>query len=85
MKTLVKYIATQLEERVFCVVFDDDLERCWPRKKIARLERERRIRFFAESQSWTVAILENEFGTRAIFRKVEPVTAYQGGASVVPS
>ena len=85
MKILAEYIATQLEERAFCVVFDDDLERCWPRKKIARLERQRKIRSFAESQSWTAAILEDEFGTRAIFRKVEPVTADQGGASVVPS
>src|SRR5262249_5057883 len=85
MKTLAKYIATQLEERAFCVVFEDDLERCWPRKKIARLECERKIRPFAESQSWTATILEGEFGSRAIFRKVEPVTANQGGASVVPS
>jgi hypothetical protein len=71
MKMLVKHIATQLEERAFCVVFDDDLERCWPREKFARSERERKIRTFAESQSWTAAILEDEFGTRAIFRRVE--------------
>ena len=85
MKTLAKYVATQLEERAFCVVFEDDLQRCWPRKEIARSERERKIRAFAESQSWTVAILENEFGTKAIFRKVEPVPADQEGISVVPS
>jgi len=85
MKTLAKYVATQLEERAFCVVFEDDLERCWPRKKIARLERERKIRAFAASRSWTAAILEGELGTRAIFRKVEPVPADQGGISLVPS
>jgi hypothetical protein len=85
MKTLAKQIATRLEERAFCVLFEDDLERFWPRKKIARSERKRKIRAFAESQSWAAAILEGEFGMSAIFRRAEPVTADQEGASVIPS
>jgi hypothetical protein len=29
-KTLAKHVAAHLAERAFCVVFEDDLERCWP-------------------------------------------------------
>ena len=78
MKILAKHVAAQLQERSFCVIFEGDLERCWPRKGIARSERERKIRAFAESQGWTAAILEGAFGTRAVFRRLEP------GASAVP-
>jgi hypothetical protein len=78
MKVLAKHVAARLEERSFCVVFEGDLERCWPRKGIARSQRERKIQAFAESQGWTAAIVEGAFGTRAIFRRLEP------GASAVP-
>jgi hypothetical protein len=38
---LAKHIEQQLKKRDFCVVFEDELERCWPRKKLKRAERER--------------------------------------------
>ena len=69
MKTLAKHLAARLKKRSFSVVFENDLERCWPRKEMARSERERKIQAFAESQGWTAAILESAFGTRAIFRQ----------------
>jgi hypothetical protein len=72
LKTLAEHIAQQLKEREFCVVFDRDLERCWPRGRMARAEREREIQGFAESQGWTAAILDVGFGMRAILRKLEP-------------
>ena len=75
LKTLAEHIAARLEERAFCVVFENDLERCWPRKEMARTKREREIQGFAESQGWTAAILERGFGTRAIFRSLEPSVA----------
>ena len=78
MKRLTKHVAARLEERSFCVVFEGDLERCWPRKGIAPSKRERKIQAFAESQGWTAAIVDGAFGTRAIFRRLEP------GASAVP-
>ena len=78
MKILAKHVAARLEERSFCVVFEGDLERCSPRKGIAPSEHERKIQAFDESQGWTAAIVENAFGTRAIFRRLEP------GASAVP-
>src|ERR1700746_2890552 len=61
LKTLAEHIAARLEERAFCVVFENDLERCWPRKEMARTKREREIQGFAESQGWTAAILEGGF------------------------
>jgi len=72
MKTLVKHVAARLEERTYCVVFEGDLERCWPRKQVAGLEREREIQAFAEAQGWTAEILEGAFGTRAIFQRPQP-------------
>jgi len=70
MKTLTKDIAARLGERAFCVVFEDDLERCWPSNKIPTAKRKKEIENFAESQGWTAAILEGAFGTRAIFRRL---------------
>ena len=72
MKILAKHVAERLEEQAFCVVFEGDLERCWPRKGIAGSERERKIQTFANSHGWTAAILEGEFGTRAIFQRLGP-------------
>jgi muramoyltetrapeptide carboxypeptidase LdcA involved in peptidoglycan recycling len=76
VKMLAKHVATQLGERAFCVVFENDLERCWPRKEVTRPKREREIQRFAESQDWTAAIVEGGFGMRAIFRKSESTSAF---------
>jgi hypothetical protein len=72
MKTLARHVAARLEERAYCIVFEGDLERCWPRKQMAGLEREREIQAFAEAQGWTAEILEGAFGIRAIFRRPQP-------------
>ena len=72
LQTLAKHIAAQLEERAFCVVFEDDLERGWPSKGMASEIRERRIQDFAESQGWSAAIVESGFGTRAVFHRLNP-------------
>ena len=73
LKTLAKHIATQLEERGFCVLFEDDLERCWPGNQMPPAERDSEIHRFAESHGWSVAIVEGALGARAIFEK-EPET-----------
>jgi hypothetical protein len=72
LKTLAKHIAAQLEERSFCVVFEDDLKRCWPSNQMSEAERNSEIHRFAESQGWSATILDGVFGTRAIFQKAEP-------------
>ena len=72
LKTLAKHVAARLAERAFCVVFEDDVEHCWPRKKMTRPKRERKIQSFAESQGWTAAMVEGVFGMRVIFRTLEP-------------
>ena len=72
LKTLAKHIAAQLEERAFCVVFEDDLRRCWPSNQMPQEERNGEIHDFAESQGWSATILEGVFGTRVIFRRLEP-------------
>jgi hypothetical protein len=72
MKTLAKHIAARIGERAFCVVFEDDLERCWPSNKMAQIKRNREIQNFAESHGWRAAIVEGAFGTRAIFEGYSP-------------
>jgi muramoyltetrapeptide carboxypeptidase LdcA involved in peptidoglycan recycling len=74
MKILAKHVAAQLKERTFCVVFENDVERCWPSNKMTHSKRKRKIQSVAESQGWTAAVLEGGFGTRAIFRE-EPEPA----------
>ena len=71
LKILAEHIKQQLKERGFCVVFEHDLERCWPSSGMSQAERERKIQDFAESQGWTAAI-QAGFATRAIFQKAEP-------------
>jgi hypothetical protein len=67
MKTLAKHVAERLKERALCLVFENDVERCWPSNKIAPAKRTEGIQSFAESQGWTAAIVEGGFGTRVIF------------------
>jgi hypothetical protein len=83
LKTLAKNIASQLAKRAFCVVFEDDLERCWPSERVKPVEREKEIQSFAESQGWTAVILAADSGIRAIFRKLKHEAGYDG-SSVVP-
>lgn len=70
LETLAKHIEQQLGEREFCVVFEDELERCWPREKLRHAERERQIQAFAESHGWSASIHDFDSGhTRAIFQQ----------------
>ena len=71
LKTLTKYIEAQLEERPFCIVFEDALKRCWPNSQMSQAERNSEIRRFAESQGWSATILEGAFGTRALFQRLD--------------
>jgi hypothetical protein len=75
MKILAKQIAAKIGERAFCVVFEDDLERCWPSSKMAEAQRNKEIQNFAESHGWTAAIREGSFGTRAIFEACSPAVS----------
>jgi hypothetical protein len=85
LETLTKHIAAQLEERGFCVVFEDDLKRCWPSNQMPEVERTSEIHRFAESQGWSATILDGVFGTRAIFEKLEPGAVDYEGSLGVPS
>jgi hypothetical protein len=69
LKTLAKHVAARLGERTLCVVFEDDLERCWPSERLERAAGEKEIQSFARSQDWAAVILTVESGIRAIFRK----------------
>jgi hypothetical protein len=67
-----KHIEQQLNKRKFCVVFENDLKRCWPSRAMSPAKLNREIRHFAESHGWTAAILEGSFGTRAIIERMQP-------------
>ena len=67
MDRLAKRIGRDLEERHFCVVFEDEIERCWPKEKLVQMEREEEIQAFAESHGWNASIHNSEGLTRAIF------------------
>ena len=68
MDTLAKDIERHLKEREFCVVFEDELERCWQSEKMDRGEREKEIQTFAELHGWSASIINTDSGLlRAIF------------------
>jgi len=66
MDELAKHIERSLKERGFCVVLEDELERCWP-SEIKHVDREKQIQTFAKSRGWIVSILNTDSGMRAIF------------------
>jgi hypothetical protein len=68
MDELVKRIDRSLKERGFCVVLEDELERCWPIERTDRGNREKQIQIFAKSHGWIVSILNTDSGVmRAVF------------------
>jgi hypothetical protein len=70
-EALAGHIERRLKERAFCVLFEDEIERCWPRKNVGRTEREEQIQAFAKSNGWSASILDFDSGrTRALFLRV---------------
>ena len=68
MNELAKRIGRSLKERGFCIVFEDELEPCWPSGKIDREDREKQIQTSAKPHGWIVSILDADSGAmRAIF------------------
>jgi hypothetical protein len=68
MDELAEYIERGLKERGFCLVLEEQLERCWPSEKIKRADRKEQIQTFAKSRGWMVSILKTDSGVmRAIF------------------
>ena len=75
MDELAKHIERSLRERGFCVVLEDELERCWPTEKIKRADREKQIQTFAKSRGWIVSILNTDSGVmRTIFEGPDSVS-----------
>ena len=86
VKTLAKQIAAQLEVRPFCVVFEDDLNRCWPSNHMDPTTWLGEIHRFAEAHGWSAAVVDTGvFGTRAIFQRLEPDAVGYEGSLVAPS
>ena len=70
MDELAKNIGQSLKERGFCVVFEDEWERCWRSEKMDHGDREKQIQTFAKSHGWIVSILDTDSGViRAIFER----------------
>lgn len=66
MNVLTDHIRTRLAVRKFCMVFEKDLNRVWPREKIAPKDRKRQIMDFARKNSWEATIYDP--GIRVCFR-----------------
>jgi hypothetical protein len=67
MDELAKYIEGSLEERGFCVVLENELERWWSSERIDRGDRESDLHSCARLRGWVVSILNSDSGTRALF------------------
>jgi hypothetical protein len=68
LDALAIHIEWRLKDRCFCIVFEDQVERYWPSKRLTEMERERQIQAFAESHGWSAFMHKTDFDrTRAIF------------------
>jgi muramoyltetrapeptide carboxypeptidase LdcA involved in peptidoglycan recycling len=68
LEILTKRIESQLKQRGFCVVFEDEIARCWPSEEINPSERLSQIAAFVKSRGWNASFLSTEnSGTRVIF------------------
>jgi hypothetical protein len=70
LEALAKHIDRQLKEREFCVVFEDELARCWPIEEIKAAERAEQIKGFAKSHRWRLSMSNyDSVYTAAIFER----------------
>ena len=68
---VAKFARERLEKRKYCMVFERQLEPCWPAEKVktaARTAREKKIRAFAKANGWTAEI--HDPGLSVIFKKI---------------
>jgi hypothetical protein len=68
---LAKFVRERVEKRKYCMVFESQLEPCWPAEKVksaARIAREKKIRAFAKANGWTAVI--HDTGLSVIFKKI---------------
>jgi hypothetical protein len=68
---LAKFVRERLEKRKYCMVFERQLEPCWPAEKVksaASTAREKKIRAFAKANGWTAEI--HDPGLSVIFKKI---------------
>ncbi|HKE57015.1 MAG TPA: hypothetical protein VKB46_09945 [Pyrinomonadaceae bacterium] len=70
MDELGKHVEWTLKERAFCLVLENELERCWPSEEIKPADREKQIQAFGESRGWIVSVLNTDSGVmRAILEE----------------
>jgi len=68
---LAKFVRERVEKRKYCMVFERQLEPCWPAEKAksaARTTREKKILAFAKANGWTAVI--HDSGLSVIFKKI---------------
>jgi hypothetical protein len=68
---LAKFVRERVEKRKYCMVFESQLEPCWPGDKLksaTRTAREKKIRAFAKANGWTAEI--HDPGLSVIFKKI---------------
>ena len=68
---LAKFVRERVEKRKYCMVFESQLEPCWPAEKVksaARTTREKKILAFAKANGWTAVI--HDPGLSVIFKKI---------------
>jgi hypothetical protein len=67
LDALINRIRDRLKSKNFCVAFENDLDRVWPREKLPREARYELIRAFAAANGWQATI--NDPGIRVTFRE----------------
>ena len=68
---LAKFVRERIDKRKYCMIFESQLEPCWPAEKLksaARAAREKKIRAFAKANGLRAEI--HDPGLSVIFKKI---------------
>jgi|SRR6267143_1684659 len=70
LDALANHIRGRLKLRKFCLVFQNELDRVWPRAALTPQERDKLIHAFAKANQWEARIYDP--GIRVSFRPLTP-------------
>jgi hypothetical protein len=69
VNALTEHIRSRLKLKKFCMVFEKELNRVWPREKLLPEARKRQIMAFAKKNNWEAIIYDP--GLRVSFRQLK--------------
>jgi hypothetical protein len=71
LDALADYIQGRVKLRKFCLVFENDLNRIWPRESLSPEERKKGILVFAKANNWDATFHDHDPGIIVRFKPLK--------------